>query len=43
MASEESRREAITPAYKATKQEEQEKKAALDAFAEVFPGTGAAG
>ena len=38
VASEESRREGIKQAYAATKQEEQEKKAALDAFADVFPG-----
>lgn len=38
VASEESRREGIKQAYAATLQEEQEKKAALDAFADVFPG-----
>lgn len=38
VASEESRREGIKQAYAATKQEEQEKKEALDAFADVFPG-----
>ena len=38
MASEESRREGIKQAYAATLQEEQEKKEALDAFADVFPG-----
>lgn len=36
VASEESRREGIKQAYAATLQEEQEKKAALDAFADVF-------
>lgn len=38
VASEESRREGIKQAYAATLQEEQEKKEALDAFADVFPG-----
>lgn len=38
VASEESRREGIKQAYAATKQEEQERKEALDAFADVFPG-----
>ena len=38
VASEESRREGIKQAYAAILQEEQEKKEALDAFADVFPG-----
>ena len=38
VASEESRREGIKQAYAATLQEEQKKKEALDAFADVFPG-----